>query len=87
MATSTGNQLAQSIRQGMKALKEVCQGVDENTASRAPKGRWSPKEILSHLLGPKDLASCRSCSPFSTGRPPRSILNLRILFSPRSVPG
>ena len=53
MATSTGNQLALSIRQGMKALKEVCEGVDENTASRAPAGRWSPKEILSHLLGPE----------------------------------
>lgn len=51
MATSTGNQLAQSIRQGVEELKKACEGVDENTASHAPAGRWSPKEILSHLLG------------------------------------
>jgi hypothetical protein len=53
MATSTGNQLAQSIRQRMKELKKVCEGVDESTASRAPAGRWSPKEILSHISGPE----------------------------------
>ncbi len=53
MATSTGNQLAQSIRQRMKELKKVCEGLDESTASRAPAGRWSPKEILSHLWGPE----------------------------------
>jgi hypothetical protein len=53
MATSTGKQLAQDIRQKLEDLKKVCEGVDENTASRAPEGRWSPKEILSHLWGPE----------------------------------
>ena len=53
MATSTGNQLAQSIRQKIEELKKVCGGLDEGTASRAPAGRWSPKEILSHLWGPE----------------------------------
>jgi hypothetical protein len=53
MATLTGIQLAQEIRQNIEELKKVCEGVDENTASRAPSGRWSPKEILSHLLGPE----------------------------------
>jgi hypothetical protein len=51
MATSTGNQLAQNIRQKIEELKKLCGGVDESTASRAPSGRWSPKEILSHLWG------------------------------------
>lgn len=51
MATSTGNKFAQSIRQRIEELKKACEGVDENTASRAPAGRWSPKETLSHLLG------------------------------------
>ena len=27
--------------------------MDENLAARAPKDRWSPKEILSHLSGPE----------------------------------
>lgn len=53
MATSRGNQLAQVIRGKVQGLKEVCQGVDENLASRAPKDRWSPKMILSHLSGPE----------------------------------
>jgi hypothetical protein len=53
MATLTGKQLAKDIRQKIEALKSVCEGVDENTASRAPEGRWSPKEILSHLWGPE----------------------------------
>jgi hypothetical protein len=52
MATSTGIQLTQNIRQKIAELKKVCEGVDESTASRAPTGRWSPKEILSHLWGP-----------------------------------
>ncbi|GFO60106.1 hypothetical protein GMST_24310 [Geomonas silvestris] len=53
MASSRGKQLAQEILQKMASLKEVCDGVDEATASRAPSGRWSPKEILSHLCGPE----------------------------------
>ena len=54
MATLRGNELAQEIRQKVAALKQVCQGVDENLASRAPTDRWSPKQILSHLCGPED---------------------------------
>jgi hypothetical protein len=53
MATTKGNQLAQSIGQKIAELKKVCEGLDEGTASRAPAGRWSPKEILSHLWGPE----------------------------------
>jgi hypothetical protein len=53
MASSNGNQMAESIRQGVQELKRVCEGLDERVASRAPEGRWSPKEILSHLSGPE----------------------------------
>ena len=52
MAATTGNQLAQSIRRKIEELRKVCEGLDEDKASRAPAGRWSPKEILSHLWGP-----------------------------------
>jgi len=51
MATATGTELAQGIRQKMEELKKACAGIDEASSSRAPDGRWSPKEILSHLLG------------------------------------
>jgi hypothetical protein len=52
MATSTGKQLAENVRQKIDELKNVCDGLDETTASLAPEGRWSPKKILSHLSGP-----------------------------------
>lgn len=54
MATLTGRQLARNVQEKIADLKKVCEGVAEKTASRAPEGRWSPKEILSHLLGPED---------------------------------
>jgi hypothetical protein len=53
MAASTGVQLAESIRRKIEELKSLCEGLDEREASRAPEGRWSPKEILSHLCGPE----------------------------------
>ncbi len=52
MSELTGKELAEGIRQRVDELKKVCRGVDENTASRAPEGQWSPKQILSHLWGP-----------------------------------
>ena len=51
MATSTGKELAESVRQKIEELKKVCEGIDEKSASSAPEGRWSPKEILSHPWG------------------------------------
>jgi hypothetical protein len=53
MATSTGVHLAQTIQEKLVELKRVCEELDESTASLAPEGRWSPKEILSHLCGPE----------------------------------
>ncbi len=54
MASSTGNQLARDIDQRIEELKKICHGLDEGTASRSPNGRWSPKEVLSHLWGPNE---------------------------------
>ena len=53
MATTTGKQLVQNIRQKIEDLKRVCEGIDEDKASHAPEGRWTPKQILSHLAGPE----------------------------------
>jgi hypothetical protein len=52
METSRGNELAHVIRLRVAELMQVCHGVDEKLASRAPVDRWSPKQILSHLCGP-----------------------------------
>ena len=53
MTTSRGKELAKIIRRKVADLKLVCQGVDEDLASRAPADRWTPKQILSHLCGPE----------------------------------
>lgn len=46
-----GKDLADFIRRKVDEFENVCVGIDEATASRAPEGRWSPKEIVSHLIG------------------------------------
>ena len=71
MATATGNQLAQGIRHNIGELKKVCAGLDEGTASRAPAGRWSPKEILSHLLGPEGAGHLQILQAFLDRDTPR----------------
>ncbi len=52
MPTSEALELSQVIHQKKEDFKKLCKGLDEETASRAPTGRWSPKEIVSHLCGP-----------------------------------
>lgn len=71
MTTLTGKQLAENIRQRIDDLKKVCEGVDEGTANRAPAGRWSPKEILSHLLGPEEAPPLLSLQAFLDKETPR----------------
>jgi hypothetical protein len=53
MSFTEGIQLASSIREKMGEMKRLCKGISEDTASRAPQDRWSPKQIISHLCGPE----------------------------------
>jgi hypothetical protein len=53
MASQEGLKLAQLIRSQMEKMNQLCEGLDEATASRSPEGRWTPKMILSHLCGPE----------------------------------
>jgi hypothetical protein len=80
MATSTGKQLAQNVRQKIEDLKKVCEGVDENTASRALEGRWSPKEILSHLSGPEGSGHLPILKAFLNQNTPRIDLQAKDPF-------
>lgn len=52
MTTEKGAQLAQGIRATVAEFRSICSEVDEAEAGRAPAGRWSPKEIVSHVAGP-----------------------------------
>lgn len=87
MATSTGNQIAQNIRRKVAELKEASAGLDESTASRAPAGRWSPKEILSHLAGPEGKGHLPMLQAFLQADAPTIDLNPGSHIFPRSAPG
>jgi hypothetical protein len=53
MQTSQAAELSELIHRKVTDFKELCEGLDEESASLAPSGRWSPKEIVSHLCGPE----------------------------------
>ncbi len=53
MPTPEAAEFSELIRRNVAELKKTCQGLDEERASLAPSGRWSPKEIVSHLCGPE----------------------------------
>ncbi len=53
MQTRQAVQLSELIHKNVADFINLCEGLDEETASRAPAGRWSPKEIVSHLCGPE----------------------------------
>ena len=52
MAEITAEELARLVRQKMGEFLDLSKGLTEETASRAPEGRWSPKQIVSHISGP-----------------------------------
>jgi hypothetical protein len=64
MQTPEAQRLANIILEKAHEFKSLCQGVDEETASRAPAGRWSPKEIVSHLIGPGGIGLLPSFQAF-----------------------
>ncbi len=71
MPTSKAAQLSELIHQNVAAFKEVCEGIDEETASRGPADRWSPKEIVSHLCGPEGTGMMPTFSVFVEKDVPR----------------
>ncbi len=51
MNDMNGKEIAQTVRAKMAEFRRTCEGLDEESSSRAPEGRWSPKQIISHLCG------------------------------------
>jgi hypothetical protein len=71
MPTPEATHLSELIHQNVATLKETCEEVDEETASRAPSGRWSPKEIVSHLCGPEGFGLMPTFTAFVEKDTPR----------------
>jgi len=53
MSTQAGKEIAQLVLTKMAEFRKSCEGLDEENSSRALEGRWSPKQIISHLCGPE----------------------------------
>ena len=75
MASQQAVQLSQVIRQKVDQMKKLCEGLEEKTASRAPSGRWSPKQILSHICGPDGVGLIPAIQAFLDQDTPRLDLN------------
>ncbi len=48
-----GARLAKDFRRKVDEFLLASRDIDEGRAGRAPAGRWTPKEIASHLCGPE----------------------------------
>jgi len=55
MPNQDGKKIAQGVLAKMAEFKKSCEGLNEETSLRAPEGRWSPKQIISHLCGPEEV--------------------------------
>lgn len=86
MPTSQGVQLAEMIRVKTGEFRRLCEGLDEETASRAPEGRWTPKQIVSHLCGPEGVGYTPSVLAFIEQDTPRLDLEAENPFYTGSRP-
>jgi hypothetical protein len=71
MPTAEGTRIAGSIRKNVEAMEKLCRGVDEQTASKRPADRWSPKEIISHLCGREGIGMLPAVRSFIEQDSPR----------------
>ena len=55
MPNQNGKEIAQGVLAKMAEFKKTCEGLSEEISSRAPTGRWSTKQIISHLCGPEGI--------------------------------
>jgi hypothetical protein len=53
MSNTLGVQLSAIVRKNVEEMLRLCEGIDEETAARAPSGRWMPRQVISHLCGPE----------------------------------
>jgi hypothetical protein len=57
MSSPEAVQLAELVRRQAEAFKAALASLTESDAGKAPEGRWSPKQIISHVLGPEEIGN------------------------------
>ena len=78
--SAQASELSDLVRKNVANFKKVCAGLGEETASRAPEGRWTPKEIVSHLCGPEDIGMLPTFRAFVDADVPRLDLEAENAF-------
>src|SRR5664279_1009191 len=63
--------LVKLIQRKIGKFKDVCNGIDEDRASCAPEGSWTPKQIVSHVCGPEGEGYMTSIRAFLEQDTPR----------------
>jgi hypothetical protein len=63
--------LVKLIQKKVRKFKDVCNGIDEDRASCAPEGSWTPKQIVSQLCGPEGEGYMASIRAFLEQDTPR----------------
>ncbi len=64
MTDQGAKEIAKGIRAKTTEFRKSCEGLDEESSSRAPEGRWSPKQIISHLCGPDGIGHLPTLKAF-----------------------
>jgi DinB superfamily len=64
MSDQNGKEIAAGIRAKAAEFRKSCEGLDDESASRAPEGRWSPRQIISHLCGPEGVGHLPTLNAF-----------------------
>jgi len=70
-ATLNGAELAILIRQKIDEFEINLRGIDERRAESSPAGRWTPKQIVSHLCGPEGAGITRLVTAYLEQDTPR----------------
>jgi len=66
-----GAELAILIRRKVDEFEINLSGIDEKRAESSPAGRWTPKQIVSHLCGPEGAGIVRTVTDFLEQDTPR----------------
>ncbi|MGO9951110.1 MAG: DinB family protein [Dissulfurispiraceae bacterium] len=71
MPTAEAARLVKLIQKKIGKFKDACKGIDEDMASSAPEGSWTPKQIVSHVCGPEGEGYMASIRAFLEQDTPR----------------
>jgi hypothetical protein len=74
MSNRDGKEIAQGVLAKMSEFKKACEGLDEEMSSKSPEGRWTPRQIISHLCGPEGIGHLPTLKAFLEADSPEIVM-------------